>query len=598
MKENRQDKVCVMEELCTNIKFTVVTEKTLEDFFNINDWVDKENFLDICVRYGFPTKPISVAIEDYYIDATYRDVYYNYWAKFHFDWDRHCRRIFLFENEHQKNELFEGLHEDFLGTIVIRPSYSDEKDHTFGRTLLNPYKMVFKDRTGKNDYHLEYLLTTSYSVHLLGNKYTVQSFPFYSQDGVALKCAETSIQALCDFASASSTRYASVLPSDIQKNLKMRIPERILPSRGLYINDISFVLKELGFFPLIYVETEDKESVKESEDRYHSFEAPIGLIGCDDNTESLEPEGKELHEHPSVFKNWFHYYVESGIPLLIVTSPNPSVNRHASLVIGHGKKQESIDDCKRYHFGNLTCIDTAELYLNYIVQDDNIIPYEEEEIDKFTRSGNSKLDAFIVPLDKHVFLDAPSAVSIFDAFIATADKTIEDALTELAKNYRKEAESMEEDEKEEYLKMAEILTLSDDNPISIRYYLADGAEYKSFRISNATTLVGKDDPYLNKKFYGSIPLPKSIWVAEISTFKLYKEGYTLGEVVLDATASKLSKLNAIIAFRVGTLGVYRMPNEAYDVINTGLEGSPQYDDLLPFSRSFSNFSYKDIKYPR
>ena len=125
------------------------------------------------------------------------------------------------------------LNRDFLGTIVVRPAYSSETDHTFGRTLLNPYKMIIREE-GREIHPFLYLETTEYTFHLLGNTYKTQAFPFSSQDGVAMKCAETSIYELCDFASASSALFAKVLPSDIHDKLKARLPERILPSHGLY----------------------------------------------------------------------------------------------------------------------------------------------------------------------------------------------------------------------------------------------------------------------------------------------------------------------------------------------------------------------------
>ena len=50
--------------------------------------------------------------------------------------------------------------------------------------------------------------------------------------------------------------YARVLPSDIQEKLSHRISERILPSHGLYCNDISYILKEFGYSPMIYAGAE------------------------------------------------------------------------------------------------------------------------------------------------------------------------------------------------------------------------------------------------------------------------------------------------------------------------------------------------------
>lgn len=580
------------EEVCKSVKLAVLTEDKAEKFFEKNIWLDKSSFLEICGRYEYPDKPITIITEEPYIDAAYRDIYYNYWAKFHFDWPRHCRRIFLFQGAHTPDEVFGDLSEDFLGTIVIRPSYSGETSHTFGKTLLNPYKMILKDSEGNLHPAFEYLKTTHYSVHLLGNTYTIRAFPFSSQDGVAMKCAETAIYELCDYAATSSALYSRALPSDIQRILKQRVPERLLPSRGLYCNDISFALKELGFSPMIYVETSDSDRT-ESAISDLEYESRIGLISthADYKLASLEDSETRLWDkkHCTSFKNWFHYYVESGIPLLMITSPNQLSNKHAALVVGHGKKQRYICDCKIYQLGQFPCIDTADLYEDYIVQDDNQIPYKEEKMDKFTQKGNYRLDAFIVPLDRHVFLDAPSAVSICDTYITFADETIEDALSYLANFYQKYAEEQEDEEdKEQCLSMIEASTVSENNPITVRYYLADSTAYKNFRINSG---ILKED----MMFYADIPMPKAIWAAEISTYELYKLGYILSEVVLDATASNQSKLHGIILFRTSHLGVYRLPSESYDIIKNGLDGKTNYNSLSSLFPSFSNFSIDEVE---
>ena len=42
-----------------------------------------------------------------------------------------------------------------------------------------------------------------------------------------------------------------------------------------------------------------------------------------------------------------------------------------------------------------------------------------------------------------------------------------------------------------------------------------------------------------------IPMPKFIWVAELSTRALYPEGKVLGEIVIDATASFLDDFSLL-----------------------------------------------------
>lgn len=577
-----------MEALCNNTSL-VILEKTddLDGFLAENQWLDKQGFQKICKRYGFPERTMTAVIESYYIDAVYRDAYYNYWSKTHFDWQRYCRRLLLFHNKHTAHEFYaqkfyKKLNSDFLGAIVVRPAYSNETDHTFGRTLLNPYKMTVTESREKT-YVLKYLETAEYKFHLLGNTYTTRAFPFLSQDGVVMKCAETAVCELCDYASASFSQYAKVLPSDIQTKLKGRLPERILPSHGLYCNDISYLLGKFGFSPMIYAASRCVERAEIAGSKPIS-DTRIGA--CSSDTRTAEDSCTEQtwdNQHTTDFKDWFHYYVDSALPILTITAPNQEVNKHAALVIGHGDAVRTSDDCKIYRLGKLPCMDTAQLYESYIVQDDNQIPYSVEKMDRFTQQRNYKLDAYIVPLDRHVFLEASSAINICDTFIAQEHEMIGQAIENIAEEYQKLAgQETNSDLREQYDYLVQCMCVSEDNPVTIRYYLANSAKYKEYRIANGETLN-------DKKFYADVPMPKTIWVAEISTYRLYSMGHMFAEVIIDATASNRSKVNSIILLRVAHMGVYRLPDETYSEFNKKLKAKTCYTNLVPIYIQFSNF---------
>lgn len=585
-----------MEKLCEYVDIGILKADNCEEFYRENKWLNRYNFNIICKRYGFPDRSLTVVIEYHYIDAAYRDVYYHYWSRFHFDWERHAKRVLLFSNCHSKEEFYdikytEELENDFLGAIIVRPPYSDSTDHTFGKTLLTPYKMIVEDKEGFG-HSLKYLETAEYKIHLLGNTYRVNAFPFSSQDGVALKCAETAIYVLCEYASTHSSLYRRVLPSDIQSKLEERLPERILPSRGLYCNDISYLLREFGFSPMIYAASDNKDNIAGGQRDSGIRDLRIGLI-CSESTDdfNLNDDIEELwdNKHVTDFKKWFHYYVESGIPILTITSPNQEVNKHAVLVIGHGTKRKPVDECKIYKLGRLPCMDTSELYEHYIVQDDNQIPYVEEELDKFTQSKNYKLDAFIVPLARHVFLEASSAVSICDTFIAEENEMIIEAVDYIITECHRQLSMVDDDEtREQYLALVDAFTVSEDNPITIRYYLTNSAEYKQYRIASGIT-------QSDKTFYADIPMPKAVWIAEISTYKCYEMGYGFGEVVLDATASNQSKLNSVLLIRMAHLGVYRLPNETYDIFKEKMKKHTHYMNLSSMLILFSNFINSEWK---
>lgn len=565
-------------KLGKNISHYILDENSIDNFFKNNPGIHEEGFREICYRYGFPDRKITVVVQNYYIDAAYRDVYYNYWAKFHFNWPRYCKRVSLFRDKHIKQEFWndennEELQEDYLGTIIVRPSYvHNETTHTFGRTLLNPYKMVEKDsETGKETCPFPYIITTRYKMHLLGNEFITSAFPFSSQDGIAMKCAETAIYCLCDFESTISSLYARKLPSDIQNTLNHRISERILPSHGMYCNDISYLLKEFGYSPMIYAGTEDYQKTQKIQETKDIAE----------NTEQQALCWDEVHK--TDFKNWFHYYIESAIPILTITSFRADEKKHAVLAIGHGRKRKQIKDCNVFRLGDYPCIDSSQLYDGYIINDDNQIPYVEEQMDHFTLHKNYKLEAFIVPLEKHVFLEAAAAVSICDAFIENQKERLKKAIDVLKDICYSMLGKAEEDAKSEWQELLRKLDVSVENPLVVRYYLANSAGYKQFRIKHCTNIN-------EKEFYADVLMPKAVWIAEISTFQYYEMGYSIGEVVLDATASSRSKVDSVILLRISGNGVYRLPDETYDDLENKIKKEDDNILLSGLFEMYTNFN--------
>ena len=132
--------------------------------------------------------------------------------------------------------------------------------------------------------------------------------------------------------------------------------------------------------------------------------------------------------------------------------------------------------------------------------------------------------------------------------------------------------------------LIESISVSSENPLTVRYYLANSAEYKQFRIKNGIDI----DEQI---FYADVLMPKSVWVAEISTFRCYQEGYVIGEVVLDATASSRSKVDSVILLRISGNGVYRLPQETYTDLEKKLVEKEENIMLPSMFIMYSNFQY-------
>ena len=246
-------------------------------------------------------------------------------------------------------------------------------------------------------------------------------------------------------------------------------------------------------------------------------------------------------------KRMFHYYVESGIPLTI------SLNGHSTVCIGHAKANisiSSVDSELIKSINNFSFIDSADVHNEYVIIDDNQYPYKLEEYDQFSIHDTSKkLRFFTVPLYKRIFLEANAAKRIFD-------KVLEVLFGKLTFVYQ-HWESLAENKSE---------------PIVERMFLASSRKYKAFRIRTANNKT-------ESAFYLGLPFPKFIWVMELTTSSYYEseDKKVLGEIILDATASKYSNIDSIIAVRIGKIFTYRLPNE----------------DILQLSRRFAEVDIND-----
>lgn len=581
-------------------------------------YINKQLFVSICKLYDYP---ITVICQLQYIDKMYRDAYYIYLSHLHFDIGRHCQRLALFKGEIAIEHFFDSdchidLQESFLGTIVIRPSYNYSTEYTLGRTLLNPYKL-------KKPFH--YIRTTQYSASILGQTYTVDAFPFSNQHGDILRCAETSVWSLMEYYGTRYENYRVVLPSTISNWASKELPERSLPSDGLTYSQISSLLKTFNFEPRIYERDAYRNSAKISKEElldkvlagkeiYKLFEVEIeneeervqateshmqrtnfvtqAEFEAEEFAQQIDQEieetlkqeyaendkkKKENGELRQVsFHNLFHYYVESGIPLITAICNTREDKHHSIVIIGHDERspyKQTKENIKSqiFTYGKLNMIDSSSLYDRYITVDDNQYPYRSERFDHFALTQNCKVEAFIVPLYRHILLDAESAVSIIETIYKNSVGLFEATLKQL-----------NEEESVEYQGN------SFDNPIVLRYYLTTSRGFVDFR--------NKDTEYLEEKlFYNMMALPKFIWVGEYSTLEFYCKGKILGEIIVDATAPKYSGMGAIIAMRFGGRCASRQTNESPEVLKKKLQDIHEQQARLLYSLYTNNLQKGDFR---
>lgn len=580
-------------------------------------YINVQLFLSICKLYEYP---ITVIRQLQYTDKMYRDAYYIYLSHLHFDITRHCQRLALFSGEIPFEDFFDSeyhadLQECFLGTMVIRPSYNHSTEYTLGRTLLSPYKLKKPFR---------YIRTAQYKATICGQTYIVEAFPFSNQHGDILRCAETSVWSLMEYYGTRYENYRVVLPSTIANWTSKELPERSLPSDGLTYSQISSLLKSFNFEPRIYERAAYMNTAQISKqdllDKLLMGKEFINLLELENDKESVEDEienscisepdfatqieikaevvarqiDKEIEEslqkeyaenerrnkengelRQLSLHNLFHYYVESGIPLITAVCNSREDIHHSIVIIGHDERSPHKVTKKNiknmiFKYGELKMIDSSALYDRYITVDDNQYPYRSERFDHFSITQNCKVEAFIVPLYRHILLDAEAAVSIIETIYKNSVVLLEATLQQL-------------DEEESSVDQAN----SVDNPIVLRYYLTTSRGFVCFR--------NRDTEYLEEKlFYDTATFPKFIWVGEYSTLELYYNGKILGEIIIDATAPKYSGMGAVIAMRFGGRCASRKTNEPPEILQERLQSIQEQQARLVYSLYTNNLQKGDF----
>ena len=452
---------------------------------------------------------ITIGVETNYVDRIYRDTYYNFFSNLHEDFSRKCKRLvffkgtesfkdlisFIYSKANSKNEFEKNLNENFIGSMVIRPL----KTGAIGRTLFNPKKFLTKN----SEY---YIRTSQWKVSFLGLELSVKAFPFLMQDGITTSCAETVLLALMDYYSQQYNDYKFALPSAINDINMKENGKRAIPTNGLSYETMSKILCEFGF--------------------YTTFD-------CNFANNDL--------------RRFLYYYIESGIPIIINMQREDKVNSldsvtgHAALCIGHGEKEIN-DLLSNIEYENcLYYANTALAYNKIYVMDDNLRPYscytynnlnscfpsnilDQNKLNYFmTRDDNKKLniDCYIVPLHKHMYMDAKRAEDIVRELLSSETSASNDIKQYNPVTY--------------YNCKSEWGTRQ--NPIIYRLFLASSRHLKHHRMMHNDNNVLID-------LYTETPMPQFVWVCEFYTKESYDcdYPYAIGEIIIDATRCAKSSL--------------------------------------------------------
>jgi hypothetical protein len=306
----------------------------------------------------------SIVIERHYIDRDYRDTFSHFHSKRFATPMARCVRLHFFSCEVSTREIIEEettVKDGYLGYSVLRPV----KPNCVGRTLIST-------KTHSNsDFHL---CVCQESVSLLGSDFSVEGFPFISQDGDATVCAQSALWMTFRYFSNRYSTYAEILPFAVTDLASQHATgTRIYPSAGLYSWQLAEALRLQGLSPVTYSRT----------------------------------------AHGEEFDHLLYTYIESGIPVLA------TVPEHVVVTYGHysdfsNPLSEEPDKLLRSSSWN------SEL----MISDDNCQPYQRmvkaspPPVDA-SRYTWSDVQEFIVPLPERVFLAAEQVEPIIDRILGT-----------------------------------------------------------------------------------------------------------------------------------------------------------------------------------
>jgi len=392
----------------------------------------------------------TVVVEKGYMDADYRDTYFNFFSRKFAQYPSKTIRANFFSDKISSRMLFklDKYQEEYIGFIVLKPN----RVLTIGRTILDPAKLPFVKG---------HICTAEYPVHILGSELIAKGFPYMSQDSDVTVCAHAACWMIFRYFSQRYSRYAEKWPYEVSQLTRDVSTGRLVPSKGLTAFQVTEMFSNFGFSPEIYSRS----------------------------------------SHSGLFDQLLYMYVESGLPVVAAMHGR----QHAITIIGH------LSD---YNIAVTTTPASSDIYLvGLIANDDNHLPYHAiRKNDPKPATGYwseimaGEIDTFIVPLYEKIHLSAEHIVELSKA-ILTHDAFGLNACSAL-------------------LPQESIVT---------RSFLTSSKSFKRMRRGDAV-------PFGIADVYCEMPMPKFVWVCEISTPELFRVGKIAGEILFDATANRLDRM--------------------------------------------------------
>lgn len=512
---------------------------------------------------------IVVVMESWHVDSTFRDAYYSQYSRRHFDTPRFSIRLSFFDYYLSKKEgdddrPFEevytsiswvtagvqDLQKNYLGSCVINPFV----DRFIGRTFLRPDRTMVWPQFGQDGapeaVREASIRLSKHQVTIAGKRLVVEAFPFHQQDGELMSCAEVTLLNLMKYYANRYNAYADVEPLDILGAERRNAHTRVIPTNGLDYNHVSSILYDYGLHPCLY---------------------DIGALRKADRSEG------DAQRH---LKRLMCTYIESGIPVAVnAAPPKDSYSGHSLICIGRGTPDSSLEDLALEEAvyvneittetneatGNRTIqrvpcscaiVDSADLYQDYVVIDDNQIPYSVRPFPSLSVYPTMRIARFIAPLHRGMTMEADNAWHQFETLLC--DPSV--GLIQWAGAYLASVVVNDKDRS--------LLTSDGSIEVVSRVFLASSKTFKAERVHRIHDAV-------QASVYACLPMPHFVWVCELylrdeffgrsqakADDSSVEGSYAFAEIVMDATISQpTGELAGVILYNFPSIIATRRPDE-------------------------------------
>ena len=324
-----------------------------EGYITANDFIMLKNYLSTVAK--------TVVLERGYIDADYRDTYFNFFSRKFAKYPSDTIRANFFSTEITARMLskLDRYQDDYIGFTVLKPN----RVSSIGRTIFDPCKLPFVHG---------HICTSEYPVHILGVELVARGFPYIGQDTDVTVCAHAACWMIFRYFSQRYNRYAEKWPYEVTQLTNDVSTGRLVPSKGLTAFQVTEMFSNFGFSPEIYI-------------RDH---------------------------HRNLFDQLLYIYVESGLPVVVALPGPPG---HAITIIGHQSDLNlPVSGTPATSYDYLT---------SFIANDDNNLPYHAvrksglKPPGYFSKHQLSDIETFIVPLYEKIHLSAEYVIELSTAIL-------------------------------------------------------------------------------------------------------------------------------------------------------------------------------------